>query len=401
MRNRWATWMGAGILGASLMYYLDPERGRRRRSLVRDQTIHAGHKLVAAVDTTVRDIRNRIEGTLAWLRSLFDDSEPDDEVLAERVRARIGRVASHPGSIEVSAHNGVVTLGGPVLTAEVDRLIDRVRSVRGVRGVENRLEPHEEPDGIPGLQGRSTPRDGERPPFLQTNWSPTERVLAGAAGGLAAIRGFGRRGVTGIAAGAAGLLLLLRAATNLELRRLTGIGVPRRAIDVQKTIHINAPVDRVFAVWADFENFPRFMAHVRRVRRLEDGRQGERWRWTVDGPAGTAVEFDATITKFEPERLIAWRTEAGAAVQHAGRVRFQGNADGTTTVDIKMTYNPVAGALGHAVARLLSADPKHRMDEDLVRMKTYIETGKPPHDAALPPAGAQTNVAPMPVRPLM
>lgn len=141
------------------------------------------------------------------------------------------------------------------------------------------------------------------------------------------------------------------------------------------------------------------MTHVRRVRRLEDRRQGERWRWTVDGPAGTTVDFETTITIFEPERLLGWRTEAASTVQHSGRVRFYGNADGSTTVDIKMTYNPVAGALGHAVARLFGADPKHRMDDDLVRMKTYLETGKPPHDAALPQAGAQTNVTPMPARP--
>jgi len=47
-----------------------------------------------------------------------------------------------------------------------------------------------------------------------------------------------------------------------------------------------------------------------------------------------------------------------------------------------MSYNPVAGGLGHAVAALFGADPKGEMDADLVRMKSMIETGVPPHDAA-------------------
>jgi hypothetical protein len=34
------------------------------------------------------------------------------------------------------------------------------------------------------------------------------------------------------------------------------------------------------------------------------------------------------------------------------------------------------------VAALFGADPKSEMDADLLRMKTMIETGRAPHDAA-------------------
>ena len=47
-----------------------------------------------------------------------------------------------------------------------------------------------------------------------------------------------------------------------------------------------------------------------------------------------------------------------------------------------MSYNPVVGGLGHAIASLFGADPKKQMDEDLMRMKSMIETGVQPHDAA-------------------
>jgi uncharacterized membrane protein len=47
-----------------------------------------------------------------------------------------------------------------------------------------------------------------------------------------------------------------------------------------------------------------------------------------------------------------------------------------------MTYSPPAGAIGHAAAKILRADPKKEMDDDLARAKTFLETGRPPHDAA-------------------
>jgi uncharacterized membrane protein len=72
----------------------------------------------------------------------------------------------------------------------------------------------------------------------------------------------------------------------------------------------------------------------------------------------------------------------GSVVRSVGSIRFAQNADGTTHVDLKMTYSPPAGALGHAAARLLGADPKTRMDDDLARAKTFLETGAPPRDAA-------------------
>jgi uncharacterized membrane protein len=69
-------------------------------------------------------------------------------------------------------------------------------------------------------------------------------------------------------------------------------------------------------------------------------------------------------------------------VAHAGIVRFVSSGPASTRIDIHMSYNPVAGALGHAVAWLFGADPKHEMDQDLMRMKTLIERARFPHDAA-------------------
>ena len=108
------------LVGASAMYLLDPDRGARRRSLLRDQGVHAGHKLGDGLAATARDARNRTRGTAAALRARFRSDSPDEDVLHERVRSAIGRAVSHPGAITVVVTGELVTL-----TGQVNNLFDR------------------------------------------------------------------------------------------------------------------------------------------------------------------------------------------------------------------------------------------------------------------------------------
>jgi osmotically-inducible protein OsmY len=135
------------------MYLFDPERGNRRRALLRDKVFHVAHSTGEKLDVKSRDAANRLHGLLARTKSLLTRERVPDTVVAERVRSRIGHVVSHPGSIEVAVQDGRVTLAGPALSSELDQLLDEVQHVRGVTGVENKVELHEEPGTVPGLQG--------------------------------------------------------------------------------------------------------------------------------------------------------------------------------------------------------------------------------------------------------
>lgn len=382
MHNRLTLLVAAG-LGASAMYYLDPARGRYRRSLLRDRIVHAGHEAQHGLGVAGRDLQHRAFGKTAGVLSHLRSELPDDRVLIERVRACLGRAVTHPSSIHVEADDGVVVLSGPILQHEVRPLLSCVVNVQGVRDVRNELDVYAEPGRIPGLQGMPR-RSADQTAAMRAGWSPAGRALAGLAGGAAAVYGFGRRGAMGTMLAMTGVALAGRALTNLDTRRLLGLGEPRYAVTVQKSIRVNAPIEQVFGLWQDFERFPSFMKHVRRVRRIEGEREGEgeRWRWTVRGRGGIESEFDSIVTEREENRLLAWRTDDGAFMGHTGRVQFHPNADGSTSIDIKMVYHPLGGALGHGVARLLGADPKHQMDDDLLRFKSFLETGRMPRDAA-------------------
>jgi uncharacterized membrane protein len=359
------------IAGAGAMYLLDPDRGARRRSLLRDQGVHVAHKLSDGLAATARDTRHRTAGLAAELRGRMRRDEAGDEVLQERVRSAMGRAVSHPGAVVVSVFDGRVTLSGPVLADELDSLIRTVGRVRGVREVQNELEIHADPAGVPALQGPGRPRE-QQAELLQKDWAPATRLALGTVGGLLALKGLRTRGIQGQLMSVAGVGLLARAASNVPARSLARLGTEERAIRVEKTLRVRAPVDQVWELWSNFENFPRFMAHLREVRKLDEGRS----RWVAAGPAGVPVAWEAVITDWVPNQFIGWQSAEGSPVNTSGQVRFQEASDSETQIDVQLSYQPPAGVAGHTIAALLGVDPKRAIDEDLVRLKSLLEDQK-------------------------
>lgn len=142
-------------------------------------------------------------------------------------------------------------------------------------------------------------------------------------------------------------------------------------IEVVRTMTVDAPVERVFEFWSDFENFPRFMSHVREVQRTGP----DRTHWTVAGPGGTPIEWDAVVTRRVPNEEIGWRTVAGTLVEHGGAVRFR-PAGNQTQIDVRMTYRPVGALLGHGLAALFGSDPERVIADDLARLTTQLRGGR-------------------------
>ena len=208
--------MGAA-LGAATMFIFDPDKGRRRRALVRDQArrslLDAGH----LVQVSARDLGHRARGVRATVRRFFKRNRvADDLVLIERVRAKMGRVVSHPHAIQIGARNGRVTLSGPILPAEAEPLLDAVRSVWGVSSIEDHLVIFDRPDSIPSLQGGR--RRAETTQSRRTVPS-IGRVAAIVAGGALALWAVRAPGASRIALAAADAGLAARGAANKALLR--------------------------------------------------------------------------------------------------------------------------------------------------------------------------------------
>ena len=355
------------LVGASLMYFFDPRRGRARRARVTALATHLRRAEQRLVGKAARDAAHRARGLVqrvAYVRS--GGRTTDDAVLEARIRARLGRVVGHPGAIDLTVRRGVVTLRGAVLGLEAGRALRSLRRVPGVRDVVDRLDRHATAD-VPELRG-----EGHRLPLEQ--WTPLVRVTAVAGGAAAALYGLMvRRGVTGRALAMAGAALAARGVANLPVARMLDHALGRAPIELRKSIYLHVPPDRVFALWSRLESFPRFLQHVREIH--VNPREPARSRWEVDGPAGFPIHFETVTTRVVPDREVSWTTLPDQPIEHTGSVRFVPDGGGTR-LEIFLSYRPPGGALGHAVAHVLGWDPKARIDDDMIRMKALLEEGQ-------------------------
>ncbi len=380
------TWLGGIALGAVAMYLADPSQGRRRRAMAQDKMRSVTHKTGNAINAAVRDTGNRLTGLQARANRVMGKSAKpiDNHVLTARVKAKLGRSVSDSHAIEVTAQDGSVTLSGPVLADEKAYLISLVQAIPGVIDVRDKLDARVEQAGRTNAQEGSRRSHGSAA-LMEQDWTPM-RIMALLGGGMLGYYGLTRRSPVGVALAAVGVGLLARNAGGADLKRWFGMAAETQDVVVEKTIRINASPEAVFDVWNKIENFPQFMSHVVEVSDL--GQQ--RSHWIVNGPAGVNVEWDAVFTECARPTAIAWQSEPGATVDNAGSVHLE-PADGGTFATVRMSYRPPAGAVGQAVAVLLGSDPEQQLEDDLIRMKNFIEQGAPRQDAA-PSATASSQL---------
>jgi uncharacterized membrane protein len=197
---------------------------------------------------------------------------------------------------------------------------------------------------------------------MRTNVGNWERALSISAG-VALIAAATRSRRLRSSLGTTGIGLLARGLTGLCPVNAA------RGIRVEDHIVIARRPEEVFEFWRDLTNLPRFMPHLERVDVLD----GRRSHWVARGPAGVPVEWDAEVINEIRPNLIAWQSLPGSTVASAGSVRFKPTASGMTELDVVFQYEPPAGKLGAAVARLLGDAPETTLRQDLRRMKQLLE----------------------------
>jgi osmotically-inducible protein OsmY len=138
----------AALVGGALMYFFDPQNGRRRRRMAVDRTFaffrRRGRRLARGVAAEAYGVSQKAQ----HLRE-EPKPQPDDVTLARKVETEIFRDADVPkGQINVNAENGVVVLRGEVRQPDMIKdLEEKTRKIQGVRDVENLLH-------VPGQETR-------------------------------------------------------------------------------------------------------------------------------------------------------------------------------------------------------------------------------------------------------
>jgi uncharacterized membrane protein len=136
-----------------------------------------------------------------------------------------------------------------------------------------------------------------------------------------------------------------------------------------KTIIVKADVRTAFNQWANFENFPHFMKYIERVEKT-----GPRTsKWTVAGPLGATVEWEAETTRMDPDTRIGWNTKGREGITTSGEVVFADLGNGSTQLNVTFQYDAPAGVVGDVVGKIF-ANPEGRVEEDLKNFKEYVES---------------------------
>jgi uncharacterized membrane protein len=378
-----AKWLGGAAAGALLMYMLDPDRGSARRAQSAAAVRSAGTRTSSAIGNVWHGASSRL-GTAA--DDAADAARPDGSLGS--ALSRMGRAAGEMLDDTVSKARDAMGRASSAAGDMADEAISKARSGIG-RAEDTAVDFYDDSRKSAGRLGRQVAQEvrGDS----EGAWSPTMRNTALVGGGLLALMGLMRRSPMGAVLGLAGAALLARGAANQPLRSLAnrgaaGLGMAKglgmsmeQTIDFEKTVHIDAAPDEVYEAFANYENFPRYMSHVVEVRDL--GRR--RSHWVVKGPGGSEFQWNSVLTEQSRPHRLAWRSEGGAEIPNSGSIQLERHRGGTL-VTVRMSYSPPAGAVGHGLALLLGADPKSKMDDDLARMRAFIERGAMPREAAQP-----------------
>ena len=217
-------------------------------------------------------------------------------------------------------------------------------------------------------------------PTVATNVSSPERWASLVAGGALALYGLTEKTPSILTTALGGYLVYRGLTGNCPAYQAMKFSTsdstaPNSVIAAGHGTHVEAsivvakPVREVYDFWRDFERLPRFMVHLIDVDTTTDGRS----HWVAKGPLGMRVEWDAEITKDEPNKVIAWNSLRGSDVDTTGSVHFRPAGNGTE-VRVNLKYDPPGGQLGTAVAKLFGENPQRQVREDLLRFKQLIET---------------------------
>ena len=139
-------------------------------------------------------------------------------------------------------------------------------------------------------------------------------------------------------------------------------------------LEVDVPAAKAYAWWRGLTNLPAIMPDVVSIEPTAGGSDATAvTHWKVHGPLGKTVEWDAKIVEDVADTRIAWASvdSSGADVKNSGAVRFDDHG-ASTGVEVSLAYDPPAGLLGDAVAKVF-ADPQKKVEQALAAFKATIE----------------------------
>jgi len=141
---------------------------------------------------------------------------------------------------------------------------------------------------------------------------------------------------------------------------------------VAESVTIDRPAQELYEFWRDPTNLVPIMENIESIEAIDTARS----RWTVKGPGGKTISWEAVITHEVPGEEISWQSAPGSEIVNNGKIWFKDAGDRGTIVRAVIAYDPPGGAIGQLVAKLLQREPRIQTRRDLHRFKQLMETGE-------------------------
>ena len=149
---------------------------------------------------------------------------------------------------------------------------------------------------------------------------------------------------------------------------------------INRNIIVKGELGDIYDLWANFENFPKFMKPVQSVEKTGDGIS----HWVVEGPFEQKLEWDAETTTLEQNKRIAWKSIRGD-IKTTGQVTFTELPNQETQVALTLQYAPSEN-LSRVIDIYPFGDLEEQLLENLRSFKKYAE-----HQKQRPSAGIQSG----------
>lgn len=118
---------------------------------------------------------------------------------------------------------------------------------------------------------------------------------------------------------------------------------------IRQHVRIRAPIDRVFAFFADHERFITLMGG--RCRRIVDGQDEPNGLGSVRRIGPGPLSFDETIVTFDKNARIEYAITRGGPIRnHRGTIDFRDDR-GATVVDYVIRFEPKIPLTGGLIAK--------------------------------------------------
>jgi uncharacterized membrane protein len=172
--------------------------------------------------------------------------------------------------------------------------------------------------------------------------------------------------------GFAALVTMIVALRQIDRRQsMERAAFRRRNENIERSVIIKCPVDKVYKFYRHFENLSSFLGDVIAIESSGPAVS----RWTIEGPLGIQLRWTVRVTEERINEVIKYETVSSSGLTTYWEIHFSpGSTPDETEIHEVMT-TPL-GRLGRAALALIGKFPAEEMSSNLHRLKELMETGQ-------------------------